>query len=208
MSDGLPSGTRQAALLERAAVRQRDAQRIAAALGIEAGWAPFGDVHLVGAAAYGLIVALDIDYEIFGVMTPDAGFDQCARWARDPHVSKIKYVNAVAAEDAGLGWQVTYRDGGTDWNLQMWLLPSDYAGPRAADLVTAIHTRLDTAAREAILSIKERLVGSGTAYRSIDVYRAALDDGIDTPEQYEAWAAEHTTTGLLDWRPRPPGGAP
>jgi hypothetical protein len=202
-----PPDPRHAALLRRAEARQRCAARIAEDLGIEAGWTQFGTVHLVGAAAYGLIVAPDIDYEIFGHMAPKAGFDQCTRWATDPHVIKIKYLNGSATEDAGLGWQITYRNNGVGWNVQMWLLPADYAGPRAADLVPALSARLDTPARAAILSIKEALVSSRTGYRSIDVYRAVLDDGIDTPEQYASWCTRHATTGLLSWRPRPSGGA-
>jgi hypothetical protein len=202
-----PADSRSAALLERAAARQRTAEQISADLDVESGWARFGTVHLVGAAAYGLIVAPDIDFEIFGPMTAQAGFEQCTRWAANPHVTKIKYVDGAATEDDGLGWQVTYLHGDTRWTVQMWLLPADYPGPRAADLVAPLKARLDLWARTAVLSIKEALVHAGAAYRSIDVYRAVLDDGIDTPERYTAWCAENTTSGLLGWRPKPPGGA-
>lgn len=125
--------------------------------------------------SYGLLVAPDIDIEIFGDLRVDAGFSLVAEWARDPAVDRVLFVNAVGAPDAGLGWELV-------------------APMRAAP-------RSDTRAR--ILHIKEALMKHKTGYRSIDVYRAVLDHGVNDVEEYDQWCRSHSSTGLINWRPVP-----
>jgi hypothetical protein len=88
----------------------------------------------------------------------------------------------------------------------MWLLPPEYSGPRSSDLIPAIRKALDVSSRCAILRIKEHLVGQRRPYRSIDVYRAVLDYGISSAEEYQRWAVSHSTEGLIGWRPSPGRG--
>jgi len=193
--------TDDAALLAREAARRRQARRVLAKLDVLDRWAAVGDVHVCGAMAYRLLVARDIDIEIFGPMDIGVGFDVAAQLAQCAGVRKVTYINAIAEEDAGLGWEAVYigRDG--PWQIQMWLLPVDYPGPRSCDLATVMRARLGTAERCAILRIKEGLLATDTPYRSIDVYRAALDDGVRTVEEYRRWTVAGSSTGLLSWRP-------
>jgi hypothetical protein len=129
------------------------------------------------------------------------GFGVAAQIAQCAGVRKVTFINATAEEDAGLGWEAVCIGRGVRWQIQMWLLPVDYPGPRSCDLANVMRARLTIVERVAILRIKEVLVAAGTPYRSIDVYRAALDSGVRTVEEYLAWTVDGSSTGLLSWRP-------
>jgi hypothetical protein len=83
----------------------------------------------------------------------------------------------------------------------MWVLPTDYSGPRGAELVTPLRRRLDNATRCSILRIKEHLLETATPYRSIDIYRAVIGHGVTSPEEYARWVREHSSTGPISWQP-------
>ncbi|MFJ9841738.1 hypothetical protein ACIRYZ_14950 [Kitasatospora sp. NPDC101155] len=38
----------------------------------------------------------------------------------------------------------------------------------------------------------------------IDVYRAALDYGVESVEEYDRRYRPYSSTGLINWRPAPP----
>jgi hypothetical protein len=198
----------RSAVLARQADRHQRAAELLAELDVVDRWRRVGQPYLCGAYAYGLLVALDIDIEIFGSLDVEAGFAVVAGIASRAGVRKVTYINAVDDEDAGLGWEVVCADRtGARWRVQMWLLPIDYAGPRSADLVAPMRARLDAATRCSILRIKEHLVATATAYRSIDVYRAVLDHGVAGPDEYGRWTQRHASTGLIAWSPELVGSA-
>ncbi|NGO67028.1 hypothetical protein [Streptomyces boncukensis] len=197
---GPDSGT---APLQRQDARQEQAHSVMKALQPLQRWAQFGWPKLCGAMSYDLLVAPDIDIEIYGTLRVETGFSLVSAWAQDPAVDRILFLNAVDEPDAGLGWEVRYRVHGVPWTVQMWLLPTDYDGPRSADLVEPMRAALSSGTRSTILCIKERLVARGTEYRSIDVYRAVLDDGVKDIDEYDRWCRSYSSTGLLNWRPSP-----
>ncbi|KIX79310.1 hypothetical protein SF23_01225 [Streptomyces sp. MBRL 10] len=188
-------------VLARQDARQREARVVLEALRPMERWARFGDPQLCGAMSYGLLAAPDIDIEIFGELEVDAGFSLVSDWARDPAVHKVLFINAVNEPDAGLGWEVHYMLDGVSWAVQMWLLPADYAGPRSADLVAPMRAALCSGSRSSILRIKEDLLARETGYRSIDVYRAVLEHGVNDLEEYDRWCRSYSSTGLISWRP-------
>ncbi|MGH3712928.1 MAG: hypothetical protein ACRDT4_05630 [Micromonosporaceae bacterium] len=189
------------ALLDRQAARQAAARAVLNVLQPLQRWRRFGEPSLCGAMAYRLLVAPDIDIEIFGPLDPVSGFHLASAWAGDPAVRRVLFINAIGEADAGLGWEVSYLHRGVAWAVQMWLLPEDYDGPRSVDLVMPMRAALDRASRCAILRIKEELVARGTGHRSIDLYRAVLDHGVDTVEEYDRWCRSHSSTGMVNWRP-------
>lgn len=190
-------------LLRRQARRQRDAHALLNRLGVVRRWEEFGTPVLCGAVSYGLMVALDIDVEIYGEPRVDVGFALVSAWAEDSAVRKVSFINDLDGPDGGLGWALHYCHGDAWWRVEVWLLPNDYDGPRSADLVVPMRLALDARARCAVLRIKEALVRDGTAYRSIDIYRAVLDHGIMNVTDYLSWCAVNESEGLLPWRPAP-----
>lgn len=191
-------------LLERAAARQRTAIAILGELALVERWRPFGEPVLCGAAAYELLVEPDIDLEINCLIPSiEAGFSILAACAQLPNVRNARFTNALDDPDAGLYWQLRYRaDDGQKWKIDMWSLPLDHPGPRSQDLVAPLRAALDDASRSRILTLKEGLVATDVVYRSIDVYRAALDFGVATLEDFIVWNRLHGGSGLTNWRPR------
>jgi len=117
----------------------------------------------------------------------------------------VRFSNELDGPDPGLYFQLRYvapgAAVGTEWKADMWLLADDYAGPRSTDLVEPIRRSLTRKTRAAILRIKEAKLGSEDV-RGIDVYRAVIDGGARTVEEYDAWLAVHGLAGLTAWRPR------
>lgn len=198
-----PESGDDAAVLDRQDARQKKAHAVLTALRPLQRWERFGEPRLCGAMSYGLMVAPDIDIEIFGDLRVDAGFSLVSDWARDPAVDRALFINALGAPDGGLGWELHYRLEEVRWTVQMWLLSPDYDGPRSADLVAPMRTALCSNTRSRILHIKEALVARKDEYRSIDVYRSVLDHGVNGVEEYDRWCRSYSSTGLIDWRPAP-----
>jgi hypothetical protein len=190
------------ALLARQSERHQRATRLLEGLQVLDRWWHHGTPHLCGAYAHRLLVAPDIDIEIHGRPDIQAGFAVAAGIASCTGVRKVTFINALEDEDAGLGWEAVCADHADAWwKVQMWLLPPDYTGPRSVDLLVPLRQRLEAPTRCSILRIKERLLETATPYRSIDIYRAVLDHGVTSPEEYARWVRQHASTGLISWLP-------
>jgi len=192
-------------IVARAAERLAMAKHILTQLQLIEHWSRFGNPVIVGAVAYGLVVAPDIDIEIFceTPAIPD-GFAVLQACALHPRVSKAQFANKLAKPDQGLYWQLRYLgEDGQTWNLDMWSLRHDHPGPYAAALVAPMKQALNDEARHAILTIKEQVLSDISLHcGSINIYRAVLDDGIRTTEQFRLWLDQHQTSELLSWKPK------
>ncbi|MET9293668.1 hypothetical protein [Streptomyces sp. NPDC003077] len=76
-----------------------------------------------------------------------------------------------------------------EWNLDIWFVDEPERQPDLAHL-RSLPPRLTQEARIAILRIKRHLVRSGRYgrdVRSFAVYRAVLDGGVRTPDEFEQW---------------------
>jgi hypothetical protein len=192
-------------LIAQAADLRRTAEAILAELDLVRRWARFGRPVLVGALAYDLLVDPDIDMEIYCPELGIAdGFQALGECALNPHVTKARFANELAGRDQALYWQLRYRhDDGTEWKIDMWSAPQDYALPRAEHLVAPMRAALTAETRGAILALKAaRALDAGLQCPSIDLYRAVLDDGVRTVEELRAWLTTHETGKLSGWRPR------
>ncbi len=202
---GSQSGILPADVLRRGERRQAEAQRVLNRLDLFRRWSEYGCPVLVGAVAYGLVVAPDIDMEIYCEQPQvEDGFAIVSQLALDPAVWKVSFSNELEGPDRGLYWQLRYRDPESEarevWKIDMWLLEEGHPGPRSADLVEPMREALTPETRAAILWIKEAMLGCESVH-GIDVYRAVLDGGVRTPEEFEEWFAAHGPLGLTTWRP-------
>ena len=191
-------------LLLRAEQRRERALRIIRELGLLSRWSRYGDPVVVGAIRHGLVVALDIDMEIYSDNPRiEHGFELMSEVARLPGVWKIRFTNQLEDDaDPGLYWQIRYRDQeGEVWNVDSWLLGHDHPYAHWAErFADAMAKALTDDTRHAILEIKESLLAE-EGIRGIDIYRAVLDGGVRSPSEFRSWAAEHTSSGMVLWLP-------
>lgn len=170
-------------VLNQTEQRLRQAQEILAQLRLFERWQVFGTPVLVGAVAYGLAMAPDIDMEIYcDVPRIEDGFAVLRGCALHPNVRKARFGNYLDEADEGLYWRLIYRtDEGADWKIDMWSLRRDHPGPCAAHLVEPLREALTPETRRAILELKA-LMQTGAIPRrpSIDIYRAVIDGGVRT----------------------------
>lgn len=191
-------------VFEQSEQRLRQAQEILAQLRLFERWQVFGTPVLVGAVAYGLAMAPDIDLEIYcDVPHIEDGFAVLRDCALHPKVRKAHFGNYLVEADEGLYWRLIYRtDEGTDWKIDMWSLRPDHPGPCAAQLVEPLREALTPETRRAILELKALIqAGSIPHHASIDVYRAVIDGGVQTSAQLEAWLEAHPRPFLTFWKP-------
>lgn len=196
-------------VLSRAEERLRRARGVLAHLRLLERWSRLGTVVVEGAVSYGLVVARDIDTEVF-VPAPDvaACFGVAAEFAVHPRVRRLRFTNDLDGENEGLYFQLRYVDeGGEEWKTDTWVLRQDHPGPLSSALTGPMLRALTPALRRAILEIKEHHValeaaGAPKAVHSIDVYRAVLDGGVRSPADFERWPERERPAGLTGWRPR------
>jgi hypothetical protein len=191
-------------LLSRADDRRRTAHRILSELRLIERWSVYGKPMVVGAVAYGLVVAPDLDMEIYcDTLRIEDGFDILRACALHPRIHTARFANELAGPDQGLYWQLRYRlDDSQEWKVDMWSLPMAHPGPSSSALVEPMQRELTDETRRAILEIKEWLSGEpGMRCPSIYVYQAVLKDGIRTVEQFHQWREGNPTDGLTSWKP-------
>ena len=190
--------------LARAIHRLHDARNILAQLQLMERWSAFGRPVLVGAVAYGLVVAPDIDIEIYcDEPKIEDGFEVLRACALNPHVKKARFANKLNGPDMGLYWQLRYQDQNEmEWKIDMWSMRYDHPGPTSAALVEPMKRALTDETRIAILEIKEQaLLEPLQQCGSIYIYRAVLDDNIRNIDQYKTWLEQHQAGGLTTWKP-------
>ncbi|MEI2666084.1 hypothetical protein [Rossellomorea sp. LJF3] len=179
-------------IIQRANQRQKIALGILNKLDLIKKWGEVGEVHLVGATAYNLMVSHDIDIETFcDIPSPENVFKVLGDLATHRGVVEIKFHNYLNSPFRGLYSKLTYLDAdhdeGTQWNLDMWLFPSNHNGPLSRDLVGFMDKALSDRSRKSILGIKEHLVKLELNYPSVFIYRAVLVDGIEGIHHFLEW---------------------
>lgn len=190
-------------MLEAQRQRQQVADGILADLDLIGRWSEFARPTIVGAMSYGLMVAPDIDLEVFHGGEPpiEAAFSVMAACATHPSVRKVRFSNHLDDADEGIYWQLGLATEGEDWKVDMWLLQEDHLGPLSSRLTSPMVAALTDETRRAILTIKQAEISNPERCGSIHVYRAVLQDGVRTPTEFRRWRASQDTTALTDWLP-------
>ena len=192
-------------VIDRAADRKRIAESIVADLDLVRRWQRFGRPVFVGGFACDLLVDPDIDMEIYcWDLKIEHGFAVLGECALNQRVVKARFSNELAGRDQALYWQLRYRqDDATEWKIDMWSAPADYDLPRGEHLVEPMRAALTRETRKVILELKERRARDlSLRCRSLDLYRAVLDDNVRTAEQLRTWLESHETGRLSDWKPK------
>ena len=187
----------------RAEKRRARALDIVKRLDLLPSWSRYGNPIIVGAVSFGLMVALDIDMEIYSDDPRiEHGFEVLSQVARLPGVYQVRFSNELAGPDQGLYWQIRYRDQeGQSWKVDSWLLGHDHPHAHWAEKLTqAMHNALTDETRRAILEIKEALLGEA-GVRSLDVYKAVLEGQVRRPDGFRRWIKAHKSPRIDLWLP-------
>lgn len=185
-------------LLSRQDELQAEAGAVHADLDLDELLGRVGDPVRVGSAALGLMVRRDLDVTVvcpeLGASTHEAVARIGARLTLHERVWQVRFRNDTGAWNTdpsypdglylGLGYQSSQ---GHKWSLDIWFVDEPDRQPDLAHLRT-MPARLTPEARAAILEIKQAWAERpeyGSKVCSYDVYRAVLDDGIRTAEEFE-----------------------
>lgn len=171
-------------------------------------WQSIGaEVRLVGSLRCGLLARhRDIDLHIYSApLHPDDSFVAMARLAVHPAIERIECRNLLATDEACIEWHAFYRDHDSGmWQIDMIHIRrgSRYDGhfERVADRIAAA---LTPETRRTILQLKfetpddEKIAG-------IEYYRAVLEGGVRTYDEFLGWRRRHPLTGIDEWMPDEP----
>ena len=171
-------------------------------------WQSIGaEVRLVGSLRCGLLARhRDIDLHIYSTpLHPGDSFAAMARLAVHPAIERIECRNLLATDEACIEWHAFYRDRDNGmWQIDMIHIRkgSRYDGhfERVADRIAAA---LTPETRRTILQLKfetpddEKIAG-------IEYYRAVLEGGVRTYDEFLGWRRRHPLTGIDEWMPDEP----
>lgn len=168
------------------------------ALGLNQSLAALGDPVRVGSSALGLMVRRDIDITVvcpsLGMAVHEAVVRIGAELARHHRVVRVSFRNDTGSWNTdpdypdgfylGVGYQSPL---GEDWNLDIWFVDEPDRQPDLGHL-RSMPARLTPETRIAILEIKLAYADRpeyGKSVTSYDIYRAVLDDGVRTAEEFD-----------------------
>jgi hypothetical protein len=187
----------------RAERRRMQALDVLERLSLLARWSRYGSPVIVGALRHRLVVAPDIDLEIYSDDPRiEHGFHLMSEVAQAPGVWKVRFSNELSGPDQGLYWGIRYRgQDGEIWKTDNWLLSHHHPHAHWAEkLAIAMGRALTEETRRVILEIKEAMI-EVESVRSIDVYRAVLEGHVRCPCEFRQWLEEHKPTGIVLWLP-------
>ncbi|MFE6667330.1 hypothetical protein ACFVFH_27670 [Streptomyces sp. NPDC057697] len=200
-------------LLEKQDALRTAADAVGADLRLDERLSTVGRPVRVGSYALGLMVRRDLDVTVIcpklDPQTLEAVAGIGARLAQHQRVRQVRFRDDTGAWNTdpeypdGLYLGVDCRSvrGHEEWNLDIWFVDEPDRQPDLAHLRT-LPPRLTPDTRAAILGIKQSWADRaeyGSAVKSVDVYRAVLNDGVRTPQQFDEWRSHtlHTQAGPL-----------
>jgi hypothetical protein len=191
-------------LLQQSQNLQKEAQKIIETLQLFPLWEGFGcKPYLVGALAYGLALAPDIDIEVI-CQEPKIsnGFEVLKACALQPGCWAVRFINKMAGPDMGYYWQLRYEaQTGVQWKIDMWSMHVDHPGPTSQNMVKPMLKVLNKKKKLAILELKQSIrENSWLKCPSIYLYQAVITDNVQTMEELEFWLKGRDLNAINDWR--------
>lgn len=121
-------------------------------------------------------------------------FELGKRIATKFEITKMSYSNHFIRNfpgfDHGLYWGIQLRYAGREWKIDLWGYDDTDYQTHIADF-DALHRQLQQADRAAILRIKHVICQHpdyrGNVYNSMAIYRAVLEDKVESVDEFKAW---------------------
>ena len=168
-------------------------------------WTTIGaEPHVVGSLRMGLLAKhRDIDLHIYSSeLSVSDSFLAVAHLAQNGVVRHVEYRNLIDTDEHCIEWHAGYvDDGGEEWQVDMIhiLRGSRYDGyfERVADRISAVLTE---EMRRAVLLLKY-LTPDDCHVAGIEYYRAVIEGGVRTYEDFLEWRCDHPLLGVVEWMP-------
>jgi hypothetical protein len=194
-------------VLARAQERRRRALRIIEELDLINRWSRFGEPVVVGSVSTGLVVAPDIDLEVYADSPQIAqGFQVMAEVAESRNVVGVTFKNGPETRGSWLYWEIRCLDeDGVVWTIENFFCgPGDPYAHWAERLSEALEKVLTREHRVAILTVKEALCERGTMKntKSFDIYRAVVEGEIRSVDEFSEWVKTNKAPGIVHWAPQ------
>jgi hypothetical protein len=186
---------------ERAAQRLATARQILSELALLERWGAHGDVVVCGSVGLELVVRPDIDLEVHSETASVAeGFAIVSALAELPGVVEMRYQDSRGRRGNGLYWKVVYEHADERWTIDNWLFRSS-TGEATRQQLERIRRAMSDEQRDAILAIKEAGLAVGIRAHGHWLYRAVLNEGVRTLEEYQAWIGDQDVWERVTWEP-------
>ena len=156
----------------------------------------FGTTQVIGSYTLDTMTWPDID---ISMNLPDEQnverfFELGKRIATKFQITKMSYSNHFIRNfpgyDHGLYWGIQLRYAEREWKVDLWGYGDTDYQKHIAEF-DALHQRLQQADRTAILRIKHVICQHpdyrGNVYNSMAIYRAVLEDKVESVDEFKAW---------------------
>ena len=156
----------------------------------------FGATRVIGSYALDMMTWPDIDIsmKLPNDQNVDLFFEIAKKIATKFQITKMSYSNHFIRNfpgfDHGLYWGIRLRYAEREWKIDLWgYSDADYQTHIAE--FDALHRQLQRADRTAILRIKHVICQHpdyrGNVYNSMAIYRAVLEDEVESVDEFKAW---------------------
>lgn len=168
-------------------------------------WESFGaEVNPVGSFRLGLMGRnLDIDLHVYTEPFSLAdSFAAVGKLAEHPFVKRITFANSLHTEEQCVEWHIQLEDtDGTAWKMDIiHLVRGSRFDGYFEEVAERISALLTEETRYAILKLKFE-TPEDCPIMGIEYYRAVLEGGVRTFDEFTRWREANPVTGVLEWKP-------
>ena len=156
----------------------------------------FGTTRVIGSYALDIMTWPDIDIsmKLPNDQNVDLFFEIATKIATKFQITKMSYSNHFIRNfpgfDHGLYWGIQLRYAEREWKIDLWGYGDTDYQTHIAEF-DALHRQLQQADRTAILRIKHVICQHpdyrGNVYNSMAIYRAVLEDEVESVDEFKAW---------------------
>lgn len=163
----------------------------------------FGTTRVIGSYTLDTMTWPDIDISmnLRNEQNIELFFEIAKRIATEFQITQMSYSNDFIRNlpgfDHGLYWGIQLRYAGREWKIDLW----GYGDTDYKKYITefdALHRQLQQADRTAILRIKHVICQHpdyrGDVYNSMAIYRAVLEDKVETVDEFNTWLEKNAQT--------------
>lgn len=191
--------------LQIAKQNQSEAWKIIKKLNIEKVWKSIGaEINLVGSLKSGLLMKhLDIDFHVYSdYISVEKSFSVILQLIKNTSIKKFTFKNLLDTEENCLEWHIFYKDKFDKiWQIDIIHMPekSKYHG-YFEHVTERISSILTDEMRYKILKLKYE-TPDDIKIAGIEYYRAVIEGGISTYNDFMNWRKELPSIGIIEWCP-------